>query len=463
MSETRILIVDDEKSMREVLTIMLRKEGYAVQDAASGEEALDLLRQDGFSLMLTDLKMPGMSGLELTERAKALDPGVVVITMTAFASLESAVEALRLGAYDYITKPFRVEEIAASIRRALEQDRMRRENLYLRQELARTFDFSQIVGSSEPMQAVFDLVRKISPTDSTVLILGESGTGKELIARAIHYNSHRSEGRFVSINCGAIPETLLESELFGHVKGSFTGAVRDKEGLFSVARRGTFFLDEIGEMPQSIQVKLLRALEQREIAPVGGTSPIKVDTRVIAASNKDLEEEVRQNNFRPDLFYRINVIPIVLPPLRHRTDDIPLLVSHFLAKWCERTGRKPKTISENAMTVLLRYRWPGNVRELENLIQRAVTLEEEDVIDVDAFPEKVRASNGPDTDFLSLAGDVTLEELEKAYILKTLERTAWHKKRTAAVLGIDPSTLYRKLERYGIAGPQDLSDKGPPR
>ncbi len=464
MSEAqgRILVVDDEKSMREVLTIMLEKEGYAVEDAATGEEALDLLRQNGFTIMLTDLRMPGMGGLELTERAKEIDPNILVITMTAFASLESAVEALRLGAFDYITKPFKVGEITTSIRRALDQDSLRRENLYLRRQLAQTFDFSQIVGSSERMQEVFNLVRKISATESTVLILGESGTGKELVARAIHYNSHRSEGRFVSINCGAIPETLLESELFGHRRGSFTGAVRDKEGLFSVARGGSFFLDEIGEMPGSIQVKLLRALEQREIVPVGGTSPVKVDTRVIAASNKDLEKEVAEGRFRPDLFYRINVIPIVLPPLRERREDIPLLVEHFLTKWCERTGKRRKGVVPEAMNALVQYQWPGNVRELENLIQRAVTLEERDVIGLDAFPDKLRVSVGAETDSLSLVGDLTLDELEKAYILKTLDRTAWHKKQTAEVLGIDPSTLYRKLERYGISGPQDRADPSPP-
>jgi DNA-binding NtrC family response regulator len=461
MGEKRILVVDDEKSMREVLSIMLRKEGYQVEEASSGDEALGLLEAKNVTLMLTDLKMPGMGGLELIARAKELEPGLVVITMTAFASLESAVEALRHGAFDYITKPFRVEEITASIQRALEQDRMRKENIYLRRELARTFDVSQIVGSSAAIQEVFSLVRKISPTDSTVLILGESGTGKELVARAVHYNSHRSEGRFVSINCGAIPETLLESELFGHVKGSFTGAVRDKEGLFLVARGGTFFLDEIGEMPASIQVKLLRALEQREVVPVGGTKPRKVDARVIAASNKDLEDEVARGNFRPDLFYRINVIPIRLPPLRSRREDIELLVDHFLKKWCAKTGSARKTLSPESLKALIRYRWPGNVRELENLIQRAVTLEDGDVIGIEAFPEKVRVSEDADTAFLSKAGDLTLEELEKAYILRTLLRTGWHKKKTASILGIDPSTLYRKLERYGITGPQDVAQASP--
>jgi two-component system response regulator PilR (NtrC family) len=454
-TKAHILVVDDEKSMREVLTIMLEKEGYVVGEAASGEEALDLVRQNGFNVMLTDLKMPGMSGLELTERVRSLDPNVVVITMTAFASLESAVEALRLGAFDYITKPFRVEEITNSVRQALEQDRLRRENLHLRRELAQTFDFSQIVGSSEQMEEIFDLVRKISATESTVLILGESGTGKELVARAIHYNSRRSDGRFVSINCGAIPETLLESELFGHRRGAFTGAVRDKEGLFSVARGGSFFLDEIGEMPASIQVKLLRALEQREIVPVGATSPIKVDTRVIAASNKDLEEEVAARRFRPDLFYRINVIPIVLPPLRERRDDIPLLVEHFLDKWCAKSGKARKKISPEALEMLIAYSWPGNVRELENLIQRAVTLEDSEVIDGAVFPDKVRRAGGEGINLAGMTRELTLEQLERVHILRTLERTGWHKKHTAEALGIDPSTLYRKLERFGISGPQD--------
>jgi two-component system response regulator PilR (NtrC family) len=456
MAQAKILVVDDEKSMREVLTIMLRKEGYQTGEATSGEEALAMLGDDGFDLMLTDLRMPGMGGLELLARAKQVRSELVVVTMTAFASLESAVEALRHGAFDYITKPFRVQEITASIKRALERERMRKENLHLRRELARTFDLSHIVGSSEPMHRVFDLVRKISATDSTILILGESGTGKELIARAIHYGSHRSEGRFVSINCGAIPETLLESELFGHVKGSFTGAVRDKEGLFSVARGGTFFLDEIGEMPASIQVKLLRALEQREVVPVGGTKPVKIDTRVLAASNKDLEEEVNRGNFRSDLFYRINVIPIVLPPLRDRKDDVPLLVGHFLKKWCSKTRSSRKTFSPEAMEALIRYPWPGNVRELENLVQRAVTLVDGERIGLDALPDKVSLGREPDTSFLEKAGDVALEELERAYILRVLSRNKWHKKKTAGILRIDPSTLYRKLEKYGIQGPQDL-------
>ncbi len=370
----KILVVDDEQSMRDVLSIMLKRAGYTVTTASDGDEAIAHLGKEIFDLVITDLKMPKVGGLEVLKAVKASSPDTVVLVITAFASAESAVEAMKHGAYDYLTKPFQVDEVQLIIRNALERRRLSTENMLLKREMASQSSFAQIIGQSEAMQKVFDVVRKVADSKSNVLIFGESGTGKELVARAIHYNSARAPMPFVTVNCSAVPETLLESELFGHMKGSFTGAVSNKAGLFEVANGGTVFLDEIGDTSPATQVKLLRVIQEREFRRVGGTQDVKVDVRIIAATNKDLEKAVAEGTFREDLYYRLDVIPIVLPPLRLRTGDIPLLVQHFLDKFSRESGKPVPAITGEAMRALLAHEWRGNVRELENLIERVVAF-----------------------------------------------------------------------------------------
>ena len=451
MAGERILIVDDEKSMCQFLSIMLRKEGYQITVVASGAKALEQFKSAKFDLVITDIRMSGMDGIELLAELKKIDQTIPVIIMTAYASQKSAIEAVNHGAFHYLIKQAKNEEIRVVVRNALDMKRVRAENMILRKELKKTGDLKTIIGKSQEMDKVFKLVEKVAETDSTILIFGESGTGKELIAREIHFKSNRANNPFVSINCGALPENLLESELFGHVKGSFTGAIRDKEGLFKVAQGGTFFLDEVGETSPTIQVKLLRVLQEREIIPVGGTNPIKVDVRLVAATNADLEKVVSQEKFRADLFYRLNVIPIHLPPLRKRKDDVPLLVNHFLKKYNERMApAAQKTISKEAMEILVNYSWPGNVRELENAIERAVILEDTSEIQVESLPDKLRLRGEAHTSLITDRAEVTLDELEKEYLLKVLEDTNWQKKRASSILGINASTLYRKIQRYGL-------------
>ena len=451
MAGERILIVDDEKSMCQFLTIMLRKEGYQIATASNGAKALEHFKGSKIDLVVTDIRMAGMDGIELLAELKKLDPNVPVIIMTAYASQKSAIDAVNHGAFHYLIKQAKNEEIRMVVRNALDMKRVRAENLVLRKELKKTGDLKTIIGKSEEIEKVFKLVEKVAETDSTILICGESGTGQELIAREIHFKSSRANNPFVSINCGALPESLLESELFGHVKGSFTGAIRDKEGLFKVAQGGSFFLDEVGETSPTIQVKLLRVLQEREIIPVGGTNPIKVDVRLIAATNADLEKAVCQEKFRADLFYRLNVIPIYLPPLRRRKDDVPLLVSHFLKKYNDRVDPEAqKTISKQAMDVLVSYGWPGNVRELENVIERAVILEDTSEIQVDSLPDKLRSREQVHPNLITDRAQVTLEELEREYLLRVLEDTNWQKKRASSILGINASTLYRKIQRYHL-------------
>ena len=451
MAGEKILIVDDEKSMCQFLSIMLRKEGYQITAVNNGKKGLDQIKNHRFDLVVTDIKMSGMDGIELLSEIKKLDKSVPVIIMTAYASQKTAIEAVNHGAFHYLIKHAKNDEIKMVVRNALDMKRVRAENMLLKRQLKKSSDLKTIIGKSEEIEKVFSLVDKVADTDSTILIGGESGTGKELIARAIHFRSHRSNNPFVSINCGALPENLLESELFGHVKGSFTGAIRDKEGLFKVAQGGTFFLDEVGETSPTIQVKLLRVLQEREIIPVGGTNPIKVDVRLIAATNADLEKAVDDEKFRIDLYYRLNVIPVHLPPLRNRTDDIPLLVSHFLKKFNEvRKLEAQRAISKEAMDVLTNYSWPGNVRELENVIERAVILEETTEIQVESLPEKLRLRETSPQSLITDRAQVTLEELEKEYLIKVLEDTNWQKKRASSILGINASTLYRKIQRYGL-------------
>jgi DNA-binding NtrC family response regulator len=451
MAAEKILIVDDEKSMCQFLSIMLRKEGYEITAVNTGKKALDQVGNTRFDLVITDIKMSGMDGIEVLSEIKKIDPAIPVIIMTAYASQKTAIEAVNNGAFHYLIKHAKNDEIKMVIRNALDMKRVRTENMLLKKQLKKSSDLKTIIGKSDEIQKVFNLVDKVADTDSTILICGESGTGKELIARAIHFRSNRANNPFVSINCGALPENLLESELFGHVKGSFTGAIRDKEGLFKVAQGGTFFLDEVGETSPTIQVKLLRVLQEREIIPVGGTNPIKVDVRLVAATNADLEKAVNQERFRADLYYRLNVIPVHLPPLRRRKDDIPLLVNHFLAKFNENLQEDArKAISDEAMEVLINYSWPGNVRELENVIERAVILEDGKEIQVEALPEKLRSRERSPRRLITDRAQVTLEELEREYLLKVLEDTNWQKKRASSILGINASTLYRKIQRYGL-------------
>jgi DNA-binding NtrC family response regulator len=451
MPQGRVLIIDDEESIREYLSMMLEREGYEVVATADGKKALRSQSQDGFDVVVTDLQLPGLSGIDVLSALREQDPTLPVIIVTGHASQESAIEALNLGAFYYLLKPVSNDELKQVVRNALEMRRLKEENVELERALHVTGERTMI-GSSEGMNSVFDIVDRVAKTSSTVLLYGESGTGKELVARAIHGRSARSQSRFVSINCGALPETLLESELFGHVKGSFTGAIRDKRGLFVVAEGGTFFLDEVSETSPAIQVKLLRVLQEREVVPVGGTKPTKVDVRVIAATNADLDKLIREGKFRADLYYRLNVIPIRIPPLRERRDDVPLLIRHFLERF---TGGE-KTVSDDAMEVLTSYDWPGNVRELENVIERSVILSSAKEItahdlNISIFPERLRARPvATGESGLGVSG-LTLEEVERRYLIQTLEETGWKKKMAADVLGINPSTLYRKLQRYGMA------------
>ena len=442
----RILIVEDDDLMRELMTKILAGENYHIVQAPSGEEALQLIQEQTIDLVLTDLRLTGMNGLQLLTEIRAFDQEIVVIVMTAYASVETAVEAMRKGAYDYLTKPFINDEIRVMLRRALRQRHLSRENRHLKRELRERYRFENIVGNSEAMEKVYRLIEKVATISSNVLIFGETGTGKELVARAIHYNSERAERPFVAVNCGALTETLLESELFGHVKGAFTGAISNQEGFFRKADKGSLFLDEVSEVSHSLQVKLLRAIQEREVIPVGGREPLRFDVRLIVATNKLLEDEVKKGTFREDLFYRINVITIPLPPLRHRQEDVPLLINHFLQKYAQRLGKPAVKISREAIQMLVNYDWPGNVRELENMIERAVALCEEDLITITDLPDKLRQVRIAIRDLED--GEMTLDALEEQHIKKVLQKVQGDKVRASQVLGINLSTLYRKLARY---------------
>lgn len=442
-----ILIAEDEDLMRAILTRLLKEAGYRVATANSAETALELFAAQDVSVTLTDIRMGEMDGLALLDNIKNIDSEALVIVMTAYSSVDSAIAALRKGAYDYITKPFVNEDVLQSVKNAIRQRELFSENRALRRELDRRYSFSEIIGNSEALHAVFRLVEKIASTTTHILIEGESGTGKELIARAIHHNSPRMNRPFVAINCGALPESLLESELFGHTKGAFTGAVSSKLGLFRSAEGGTVLLDEVGEISPAMQVRLLRALQEHEVLPVGSSTPVTFDARVICATNRDLEKEVAEGRFREDLFYRLNVIEVHLPPLRERREDIPLLVRHFISRTAREQQRDEKAVEPAVMTTLLNYAWPGNVRELQNAIERAFTLSG-DVIDLDSLPPRVRDAASTvsirDPDGLR----PTLEEIERRHIFDTLNSVNQDKTRAANVLGIDLSTLYRKLKRY---------------
>lgn len=449
MSKPNILVVEDEELMLSILRQLLEDEGYQVFTAVSAEAALEIYPTEEIDVTLTDIKMPGMDGLELLSRIKAMDEEALVIIMTAYSSVDSAIAALRRGVYDYITKPFVNEDLLKTVRNALRTKELSQENRALRRELDRKYSFSEIIGTSDALQKVFRLVEKVAKTTAGILIQGESGTGKELIAKAIHYNSFRADKPFLAVNCGALPESLLESELFGHTKGAFTGATFEKKGLFRAADGGTLFLDEIGEMPLNLQVKLLRALQEQEVLPLGASAPVKFDTRIIAATNKDLETEVRENRFREDLFYRLNVIEINLPPLRERREDIPLLVRHFIQKNARQHSTKEKRITNKAMAALVNFSWPGNIRELENAVERAFILSE-DEITLENLPPKIYEFNRDAFPMRDSEGlRPTLEEMERRYILEVLRSVDGEKAQAAHILGIDLSTLYRKLRKYG--------------
>ncbi len=456
MTNEKILVVDDEQSMRELLTIMLKREGYLVASASNGEEAIKALNKEIFDLVITDMKMPKVSGLELLRAIKEIAPQTIVLMITAFASTETAVEAMKEGAYDYLTKPFKIDEARLIINNALEKKRLKEENVLLKKELSILGGIENIIGKSNVMKKVFEIVRKIADTNCNVLISGESGTGKELIARAIHFNSTRRDNPFVTINCAALPETLLESELFGHMKGSFTGAIANKEGLFEMADGGTILLDEIGETPASIQVKLLRVIQEREFRRIGGLKDIKVDVRIIAATNMDLDQAVKDGRFREDLFFRLDVIRIYVPPLRERTEDIPLLAGYFLDKFKRDLGRDIKGFAPEAINLLMSSEWRGNVRELENVIERAAamaagdTIRSEDlreyiqkpVISRDAFPSTI-----PD-EGIDLEG--IMAGMERDMLIKALERANWIKTKAAKLLHLDFRSFRYRLEKYDI-------------
>ncbi len=445
-----ILLVDDEKSVSSTVGLFLKKEGYAVEEASNGPDAVEQLKLKFFDLVITDLKMKPMDGLEVLRQAKSINPMTEVVVMTAYGTVESGVEAMKLGAYDYIQKPFEKDEFLILVSKALERKQLLTEVQQLQEELKEKYRFENIVGKSNEMMDVFSMALKVAPTDSTILISGESGTGKELIARAIHLNSRRKNRSFVTINCGALPENLQESELFGHVRGAFTGAIRDKRGLFQEANGGTLFLDEIGETAQSTQVKLLRFLQDGEIRRVGENDPIHVDVRMLAATNQDIEKAIEEGRFREDLYYRLNVINIHMPPLRKRRDDIPLLINYFLEKNVTQKKKKIDSVSPDTMKILTGYHWPGNVRELENVMERAVILTNRNVIMAEDLPESIRAtpSQGREPEYDT--EEKTLEELEKYYILKALDKFAWNQKKASEVLGISTTTLWRKLKSYGI-------------
>ncbi|TAL17866.1 sigma-54-dependent Fis family transcriptional regulator [bacterium] len=452
---TRILVVDDDASLRRVLEYNLAEEGYEVTAAGSGEEALSFLARERFDLVVTDIKMPGMDGMDLLRRVKEGSPDTQVVMITAFGTIEMAVEAMKAGAFEYVTKPFNRDELKLTVKKALRYRTLETENLRLKKEVSRKFGFENLVGDSPRMQEVFRLVEKVADSDVSVLITGESGTGKELVAKAIHYRSRRSEKPFVAINCAAIPRELLESELFGYRKGAFTGAVRDKKGKFEDAGGGTLFLDEIGELPVELQPKLLRAVQEREITPVGGNAPVRFDARIISATNRDLEAEIAKGRFREDLYYRLAVVPVRLPSLRERPEDIPLLVRHFLEKL---GGGARISIAPEALEALKNHYWKGNVRELENTLERLVILRESDRIRLEDLPEGIRdggarvqtGGKGGFT-FVLPPGGISLEEAEKALIIEALERNNWNQTKAAQFLRIPRHILLYRMEKFAIS------------
>lgn len=446
-----ILVVDDDTSHRQMLETVLSAEGYEITHAADGRQAVDAVEEKFYDLILMDIRMNRMDGIEALKLIKEVSPGIPIIIMTAYASVNTAVEALKSGAYDYVTKPLDIDELKIHVKNALSHFQLERENLYLKERLESQFDFTEIIGHCKPMMKMYETLSLVAPSDATVLILGESGTGKELVANALHQNSPRKNNPFIKVNCAALPETLLESELFGHERGAFTGAVKQKKGRFAHAHTGTLFLDEIAEMPAITQVKILRVLQEHEFEPLGSSKTVKVDIRIIAASNRILEEEIEKGNFREDLYYRLNVVSVTIPPLRERKDDILLLADYFLKKYSDKNRKMIKGFAPRTIDLLMRHAWPGNVRELENAVERSVILTREEIISPEYLPDAIKKL---DTDNLEesegFSAGQSLKEVEKQMILRTLDETGGNRTHAADILGISRRTLQLKLKKYGI-------------
>jgi two-component system response regulator AtoC len=453
MNKKRVLVVDDEENLRSMLTMIIRKEGYDVDTSGDGKDALSKIGGEEYDFVLCDLKMPKLDGLGLLRELQGNSGDSTIIMMSAYGTIDTAVEAMKLGAYDYISKPFKTDEIILTLKKAEERERLKRENVFLKEQIKKEYKAENFVGKSETMIRVFDMIHKIADYKSTVLISGESGTGKELVARAIHSNSYRGDKPFIAVNCGAIPENLLESELFGHLKGAFTDATRNKTGLFEEANNGTIFLDEIGELPLILQVKLLRVLQDEEIRRVGDTKALKVDVRVVAATTRDLEKEVREGNFRDDLFYRLNVLPISLPTLRERKEDIPLLVEYFLQRFNERHDLAVESVTPAAIDILTNYLWRGNVRQLENTIERSMIFVQGDKLDVDDLPGDLKETSDDGNlcfDGTELSIKRSSRILEKQLIKKALQQTKGNRTQAAKLLEISHRALLYKIKEYGV-------------
>lgn len=458
MKRVKVLIAEDNDLSRKNLADMLKSYGYEVKAVSDGKQAMDIFLEDKYDLVVTDLKMPNADGLEVLAFVKEVMPESIVIIITGYGTVHSAVEAMRLGAFDYITKPLKDDLVKLTLERALSFAKLKEENISLKGQLKRKYDFGKIIGYSDSMRKVFERIEKVAGTDSTVIIYGESGTGKELVARAIHFNSDRNSYPLVPVNCGAIPEELLESELFGHEKGAFTGAIKSRVGRFELAHGGTIFLDEIGDMSPALQVKVLRVIQEKQFERIGGVKTLSVDVRIIAATNQDLEKAVQEKRFREDLFYRINVIPIYIPPLRERKMDIPVLINHFTRKFNKLKKRNVKGFSQEAMQYMMRYHWPGNVRELENLIEMLVVMKEDGLIDIADMPPKVLSEESKLDDQVSsiiipeegVSFNEMVEDFEKDLLLKALEKTGGVKNRAAKLLDLNRTTLVEKLKRYSI-------------
>jgi len=452
----KILIIDDDQMVGSILSEFLEAQEYEVSSVSDAEKGIDVINKEIFDIVFTDLKMPKVDGLMVLEELKKIQPDTIGILFTGFGTIESAVKAMKLGAFDYLTKPINFEELKITLTKAIEYRRLRRENILLRQQLKAKYRFENLIGDSEPMQTVFRLIEKIARTDSTVLIMGESGTGKELVARAIHFNSERHDNPLIPVNCGAIPEDLLESELFGHEKGAFTGALRTRIGRFEMANGGTIFLDEVGDMSPALQTKILRVLQEQEFERIGGLKTIKVNVRILAATHRDLEKEINRGRFREDLYYRLNVIPIDLPPLRERRSDIPILVDHFLKKFNEEKMQDVPGITEEALKILINYHWPGNVRELENMNERLVILKGKGMIDVQDLPDKVKEFSPQDI-FRNISlpdsgidFNTAINQFEKELILQALNKTNWVKNKAAKLLHMNRTTLVEKMKKKNI-------------
>lgn len=446
----KILVVDDEEIIRESLSFVLKKEGYLVEEAENGKVAYDKIVADSFDVVITDLEMPGMKGIQLVEEIQKLNIQTSIIIITAYGSLDTAISALRNGASDYILKPIEFDEILIKINRLLEIKDILLENRILKKEIQRTYDYENIIGKSSLIKNVYDMIDTVAETDSTVLITGKSGTGKELVARALHFKSRRKNKAFIPVNCGAISENLIESELFGHKRGAFTGAISDKEGFFKASDGGTLFLDEVSELPLNLQVKFLRVLQEREFTPVGSTSPISVSIRFIASTNRDLKQEIKNGKFREDLFYRLNVIEINLPSIKEREEDIPVLADHFLNKFRKEMNKNLKGIDSEAMRALIGYEWKGEVRELENVIERAVIFAKEEFITLKDLPQVFKPNDLVINHFKSGSLEDSVKSFERDYILRALENNDFDKEKTAEVLKVGLSTLYRKMKELDI-------------